>query len=173
MPEGNKLVVAGCCISKQNKKRNQKQKIKSKSKFLIGRRAIRKQINWTGICSDKQEALECNLKAYNKQWKWVKKSRSGRLAHMRACRTADLYIHALACGLFCSGLFIIYFTLCHLAPYCCEVLLNSKKHAQQDNLCCEVLLNSKKHAQQDNLCCEALLNSIKHAQRDNLQGCWS
>ena len=56
---------------------------------------MKKKSNRMQICSDKQEALESNLKAYNKQWKWVKKSRSGRLAqvHVRAELQSFIFTH--------------------------------------------------------------------------------
>ena len=40
------------------------------------------------ICSDKQEALEGNLKAYSKHWKWVKKSQE--VVVLRTCLRAEL-----------------------------------------------------------------------------------
>ena len=50
------------------KERNRKLKKKtSQLKSLIGRRATRKKMDSTRICSDKQEALEGSLKTYSKQ----------------------------------------------------------------------------------------------------------
>ena len=45
-------------------------------------------MDWTRICSDKQEALEGNLKAYSKQWKWVKKIQE--VVVLRTCLRAEL-----------------------------------------------------------------------------------
>ena len=120
----------------QKKKRTQKQ-IKSIKIKVPPRRKngdMEKKVT-TQICGDKQEALEGNWKAYKQTVKVSKKVKKwSSCASARACRIAVLYIYALACKLLCSGLFIINFILCHLASYCCEVLLNSKKHAKQDNL---------------------------------------